>query len=663
MAKLRLLPSTPTYTRNPKVLPEHLIKIKTPAKAKAKASRAYKERQMKSIGAETLKTIAEGMNAGYIYVDNDGIIGDFSELAKEILGIKTSGHQKHDAGRIEPGDIVIFADNDLGNDDMMRAADLECLNIKDKDISQGDIVLAVGRYKDRSAKPVYKTFGGYVPEPVITLQTKLDGLEISISIDCESRSIKVTVAGEVYGMDYLESVGHLVVLDGKTKEVKFFQAKGYGYRGEEAGEILRGKGYQSKNIEDKSTELVPTVGMSAGEVLKGKEFQHELATLLSAEDGAEIQKVLEIYRRWMLVKMMRIKKGTKDDGVYIFIRDRELAQKAARAGAVLKEKIENASRLTAYKDEVAEIEFLKNIVGNSVKMQKVKQLAYKAANTRFNVIITGESGTGKTKLAREIHSIKGENTPFVTVACNAIAPSLIESELFGYVPGAFTGADAKGKKGFFEEANGGTIFLDEIGEIPPEMQIKLLNVLQDKRIYRVGSTKPIDIDVRVITASNRNLEEEVKKGRFRQDLYYRINVFPISLPPLRERKKDLRLLAESILRNLLASYGMDEKKFAEEAMEIITAYDWPGNVRELENIIERAITLCDGTTIYAEHLMISKLERQAVSLKARVEAGEKKIIEEVLIKHNGNRKKAMQELELSKSVFYDKVKRYGIELE
>ena len=618
---------------------------------------------MKSIGAYTIKTIAKGMNAGYIYVDNDGIIGDFSELAKEILGIKTSGHQKHDVGRIEPGDIVIFADNDLGNDDMMRPIDMKCLNISDKGINQGDIVLAIGRYKDKSAKPVYKTFSSYVPETLISLKTKIDKLEISVSLDCESRSIKVTVAGEVYGMDYLESVGHLVVLDGKTKEVKFFQAKGYGYRGEEAGELLRGKGYQSKNIEDKSTELVPTVGMSAGEVLRGKGFQHELATILNAEDGAEIQKVLEIYRRWMLVKMMRIKKGKDDDGVYIFIRDRELAQKAARAGAVLKEKIENASRLTAYKDETQEIEFLKNIVGNSVKMQKVKQLAYKAANTRFNVIITGESGTGKTKLAREIHSIKGENTPFVTVACNAIAPSLIESELFGYVPGAFTGADAKGKKGFFEEANGGTIFLDEIGEIPPEMQIKLLNVLQDKRIYRVGSTKPIDIDVRVITASNRNLEEEVKKGRFRQDLYYRINVFPIALPPLRERKKDLQLLAESILRNLLAAYGMDEKKFAEEAMEIITAYDWPGNVRELENIIERAITLCDGTTIYAEHLMISKLERQAVSLKARVEAGEKKIIEEVLIKHNGNRKKAMQELELSKSVFYDKVKRYGIELE
>ena len=338
---------------------------------------------MKSIGAETLKTIAKGMNAGYIYVDKDGIIGDFSELAKEILGIKTLGHQKHDAGQIEPGDIVIFADNDLGNDDMMRASDLECLNIKDKDINQGDIVLAIGRYKDKTTKPIYKTFGAYVPEPLINLQTKLDSLGISVSLDCESRNIKITVEGESYCMDYLESVGHLVVLDGKTKEVKFFQAKGYGYRGEEAGELLRGKNYQEKNLNDENSELVPTVGMSARRVLRGEEFQEELEALLNSEDGTEIQKVLEIYRRWMLVKMIRIKKGTKDDGVYIFIRDRELVQKAAKAGAVLKEKIENASRLTAYRDEMREIEFLKNIVGNSIKMQKVKQLAYKAANTRF----------------------------------------------------------------------------------------------------------------------------------------------------------------------------------------------------------------------------------------------------------------------------------------
>lgn len=275
---------------------------------------------MKSIGAETLKTIVNGMNAGYIYVDKDVIIGDFSELAKEILGIKTLGHQKHEAGKIESGDIVIFAENNLRNDDMMRPEDLECLNIKDKEISKGVIVLAIGRYKDKSSKPVYKNFGAYVPEPLITLQTKLDSLEIAIFLDYESRNIKIAVAGESYCIAYLESVGHLVVLDAKTKEVKSFQAKGYGYRGEEAGELLRGKSYQAKNLNDENSELVPTVGMSIRRVLRGEEFQEDLEVLLNSEDVAEIKKVLEIYRCWMLVKMIRIKKGTKDDGVYIFIR-------------------------------------------------------------------------------------------------------------------------------------------------------------------------------------------------------------------------------------------------------------------------------------------------------------------------------------------------------
>lgn len=166
-------------------------------------------------------------------------------------------------------------------------------------------------------------------------------------------------------------------------------------------------------------------------------------------------------------------------------------------------------------------------------------MAWKAANSRFNVILTGESGTGKSKLAREIHNA-GEDpgSPFIEVNCNAIAPTLFESELFGYVRGAFTGAKSEGNVGYFEAADGGTIFLDEIGEIPPEIQVKLLHVLQNKIIYRVGSSKPVKVDVRVIAATNKNLEEEVAMGRFRQDLFYRINVFPIDIPPLRERKAD-----------------------------------------------------------------------------------------------------------------------------
>ena len=293
-------------------------------------------------------------------------------------------------------------------------------------------------------------------------------------------------------------------------------------------------------------------------------------------------------------------------------------------------------------------------------MEKVKQLAYKASKTRFNVIITGESGTGKSRLARAIHNSGNPKAPFVEVICNAIAPSLIESELFGYVPGAFTGADPGGRMGFFEKADGGTIFLDEIGEIPLEIQVKLLHVLQNKRIYRVGSTTPVKVDVRVITASNRDLEEEVRQGRFRQDLYYRINVFPIHIPALRERKRDLYILANSILEDLCRKYDMEEKQFSEEALEMIAGYDWPGNVRELENIIERAITVCDGRVIYSENLMIRPKTMNGATLKERLEADEKRIIEDALFKYNDDRKRTMEELGLSRSVFYEKLKKHGI---
>lgn len=293
-------------------------------------------------------------------------------------------------------------------------------------------------------------------------------------------------------------------------------------------------------------------------------------------------------------------------------------------------------------------------------MEKVKQLAFKASKTKFNVIITGESGTGKSKLAREIHNSGSYKGPFVEVICNAIAPSLIESELFGYAPRAFTGADPGGRMGFFEKANGGTIFLDEIGEIPPEIQVKLLHVLQNKRIYRVGSTTPIDVDVRVITATNKNLEEEVARGNFRQDLYYRINVFPINIPPLRERKRDLYILANSILEDICKKYDMPPKQFSEEAVEMILQYDWPGNVRELENIVERAITVCDGKIVYSENLMINAAAGIRMTLKERLEADEKKIIEEALFKNNDNRKKTMGELGLSRTVFYEKLKKYDI---
>ena len=243
--------------------------------------------------------------------------------------------------------------------------------------------------------------------------------------------------------------------------------------------------------------------------------------------------------------------------------------------------------------------------------------------------------------------------------CNAIAPTLFESELFGYVGGAFTGAKSEGKIGFFEAADRGTIFLDEIGEIPLDIQVKLLHVLQNKIIYRVGSSRPVKVNVRVIAATNKNLEEEVAMGRFRQDLFYRINVFPIDIPPIRERKTDLYLLLNQILRKICDTYGLEAKQFSGEALQKLISYNWPGNVRELENAVERAVTLCDSNIIYSEHLRIGKGDIPT-TMKEMLAKEEERILEMTLAKYNGDKNKAMKELDMSRTVFYDKLKRYKI---
>ncbi len=215
--------------------------------------------------------------------------------------------------------------------------------------------------------------------------------------------------------------------------------------------------------------------------------------------------------------------------------------------------------------------------------------------------------------------------------------------------------------GYFEQANGGTIFLDEIGELPMEMQVKLLYVLQNKVIYRVGATKPTHVDIRIITATNQNLQEAVANGTFRQDLYYRINVFPICIPPLRERKSDLYVLINKILNKICNNYSLEPKLFSGQALSKIMHYNWPGNVRELENVIERAITLCDSNLIYPEHINIVEAQPQmAMNFKERVQQAEKEILESALKEYSGDKQKIIEELGISKSVFYDKLKRYDI---
>lgn len=320
-----------------------------------------------------------------------------------------------------------------------------------------------------------------------------------------------------------------------------------------------------------------------------------------------------------------------------------------------------------------------DIVGKDPLLLAAIEKARLAAATPATVLLRGESGTGKEIFAHAIHNASERKySQFVRVNCGAISESLLESELFGYEEGAFTGAKKGGKKGLFEEANGGTIFLDEIGEVPPSTQTKLLRVLQEREIVRVGGTKPISIDVRIITATNINLEEEMKNGRFRKDLYYRLNVYPINLPPLRARKGDIYELTKFFIKKFNQQYGRNIKDISEKAVEKLNEYDWPGNIRELENALGRAIInmRINETVIQDSHLPL--FDRQAekpdmpceegsnatdisMNLEAVVENVEKRYIQRVLAQLDGNKTKAAKVLGVSLRSLYYKLDRYGIE--
>jgi two-component system, NtrC family, response regulator HydG len=275
-----------------------------------------------------------------------------------------------------------------------------------------------------------------------------------------------------------------------------------------------------------------------------------------------------------------------------------LAIERAMERRALRSEAENLRRQLRERDGSG----LQGMLGASAPMQKVYEVAQQVAGSRATVLITGESGTGKGELARAIHSLSPRaRAPFVTLHCAALAESLLETELFGHEKGSFTGADRK-RVGRFEQAQGGTVFLDEIGEVSPAMQVKLLRVLQERSFERVGSGETIKVDVRLIAATNRDLAQAVREGKFREDLYYRLNVVHVEMPPLRLRGRDSLLLAEHFLKRFVEENHARIKGFSERARHKILQHRWPGNVRELENAIERAVILCKGSTIDVENL-------------------------------------------------------------
>lgn len=341
---------------------------------------------------------------------------------------------------------------------------------------------------------------------------------------------------------------------------------------------------------------------------------------------------------------------------------------------ILSNKLSNLEKeIEYYKNELSTnrkaIYTFNNIIGGSAKSIEVMSLAKRVAKIDSNVLITGESGTGKELFAHSIHNASRRCLkPFVKINCGAIPAELFESEMFGYEEGAFTGAKRSGKKGRFEDANGGTILLDEIGDMPMNMQIKLLRVIQEQELVRVGGNDVIKVDVRVIAATNKSLEVLIKEGKFREDLYYRLNVMHLKLPSLRERVEDIEELSNELRIKICKKYGIYSEGISRDAIDYLKSYNWPGNIRQLENVIERAINMLDADlSIMPKHLpekiIKSKIKKYSLDnnyLKDIVETIEKDLIMECIEKTGGNKKETAKILGLSRAGLYKKLNRYNL---
>ena len=353
-----------------------------------------------------------------------------------------------------------------------------------------------------------------------------------------------------------------------------------------------------------------------------------------------------------------VSKPFKPDEIVLTLKKAEEREALRRENRALKEQIQKDAQF-------------ESILAKSPRMLEIFRTITKIADFKTTVLITGESGVGKELVARAIHTRSTrKNSPFVAINCGAIPENLLESELFGHKKGAFTDA-TQDRRGLFEEADGGTLLLDEIGELPLALQVKLLRVLQEESIRRLGDTKDTKVDVRIIAATHRDLSAETKAGRFREDLYYRINVLPMAIPPMRERKEDIQMLLDHFIIRNNARLGTRIRGLTSEARKLLLDYLWPGNVRELENTIERAMVLCDGDLIDTADLpdrirealdpVQVHLASGELSIKKTVHAIEQILIRRALTKTGGNRTRAAELLEISHRALLYKIKDYKID--
>ncbi|MBP1924469.1 transcriptional regulator with PAS, ATPase and Fis domain [Sedimentibacter acidaminivorans] len=610
-----------------------------------------------------VKKFTDMMSEGFIFIDNKGKIQIYNNKAKEIFGISYNYDVSHNSGKIEKGDIIVIGDNCIGKDDANLTPEaLSCIGIFDNKIQSGDAIVAVGIFGGNEV-PVYE----YIKPDYDSVKLKLDcnyaNEDIKCSIDFKDRVINIQVNKEEYLLRYINCFGHIVVLDGKTKKMKFYQTHGYTARGEGIFDLLKGKEFRAKG---ETSDFFNVIGKDIFEIHKGNITAQEFFDAATGKNISYVNEFKEINGRPTICTLSPVNKNGVRVGAALKVDDISEVKKVIRERDEALYNLEQMERKLSEELDIRKL--LPEIVGESKEITNVMKLAIKATRTNSTVLILGESGTGKSILAKAIHdNSKNKDNPFIHVNCGSIPETLLESELFGYEGGAFTGAKVVGKVGLFELAQGGTIFLDEIGEISTFLQVKLLQVLQDRTFYKVGGNKSIKVDVRIIAATNKNLEKEILLGNFREDLYYRINVFPIWIPPLRDRKSDIYPLVRNTLPKICTRIGCEEKRISVEAISVLTDYNWPGNVRELENILERAINLTEGNIIMSTHLAISKSNDEEINKKEEIKPlkdsicdVEKKAIEEAIIYSHGDKKLAMNLLKISKTSFYEKLKKYNL---
>lgn len=597
--------------------------------------------------------LAEYIDEGIIIINNKGIIEEYNTKAKEIFGLKSSKGIGHDSGVIKDGDMVFIVDSMFSNDDGgLMAKDLEIIGISGIDIEKNQGLLCCGIYKSIKSNS-YKIVT-HNKKDIHHLQGEMGGLKYKLELDTINKNTKIVINDTVFEMSYIKSIGNIVIY--RENQLIFYQEIGYTAKSESIKDLLQGKPFSSKGIDN-----IDPIGEHISMFHPNNKDLDELLLESMKKNTGFSKRYMEINQRPVLASIVSIVSENETLGAILKVEDITQYIKAVH------ERDEALLRLKEIENLYQGIEIFPQIVGTSDAVENIRNISFRASQTEATILLLGDSGTGKTYLAKKIHnsSLRREK-PFVVINCASIPKELMESELFGYEKNSFTGASTHGKKGLFEVADGGTVFLDEIGDMPINLQSKLLHFLQSRTFMKIGAEKEIGVNVRVIAATNKNLVNEIKNGKFREDLYYRINVIPIFIPSLKERREDIPILINHVFERLKDETQVKDIVISSEAFNILTAYDYPGNIREMENIIHRAISINSNGVISPDDLMLegikAKTQVYSMDLKNRLKKHEKRIIVETLIKNEYDIKSTYKELGIGKTNFYGKLKEYSISL-